>query len=470
MANKKNSYSIEEVIKDSKTNDEFMQFNLLSNWCWVKLGVLAEFIDYRGKTPKKTTEGIRLITAKNIRMNKLKFEPLEFISEEDYDNWMTRGIPKKGDILLTTEAPLGNVAELDTDEKVALAQRVITLVPKDAVHNRYLKIILQSPQLQHVLSKNSTGTTVSGIKASRLKDIKIPLPPFNEQKRIAEKVKRLLSKIEDAKHLIEEVKETFELRRAAILDNAFRGRLGTNEDDEYSMMGAIGKDNCISKVDKLYEVPENWVYVKLGKVVEFQGGSQPPKSVFKDEQLDGYIRLIQIRDFKSDKFKTYIPKELARRTFDENDVMIGRYGPPVFQILRGLSGAYNVALMKAIPINNLMDNDYLYYFLQVPFIQNPVIKDSHRTAGQTGIRKELIEDFVIGLPPLNEQKRIVEKVERLLDKMEFEKISTQIAMHKLEELKQSILSKAFQGELGTNDPNKENTIELLKKILQEQVK
>ncbi len=74
-----------------------------------------------------------------------------------------------------------------------------------------------------------------------------------------------------------------------------------------------------------YDIPENWVYVRLGKVVEFQGGSQPPKSVFKDEQLDGYIRLIQIRDFKSDKFKTYIPKELAKRTFEENDVMIGRY-------------------------------------------------------------------------------------------------------------------------------------------------
>ncbi len=218
-----------------------------------------------------------------------------------------------------------------------------------------------------------------------------------------------------------------------------------------------------------YDIPENWVYVRLGKVVEFQGGSQPPKSVFKDEQLDGYIRLIQIRDFKSDKFKTYIPKELAKRTFEENDVMIGRYGSPVFQILRGLSGAYNVALMKATPVKCLMDNDYLYYLLQVPFIQSPVIKESHRTAGQTGIRKELIEGFVIGLPPLNEQKRIAEKVERLLSKIEEAKQLIEEAKETFELRRAAILDKAFRGELTRKwreeHPDIENAEVLYDKII-----
>ncbi|MGP3781104.1 restriction endonuclease subunit S [Bacillus sp. 4A_MP3] len=218
-----------------------------------------------------------------------------------------------------------------------------------------------------------------------------------------------------------------------------------------------------------YDIPENWVYVRLGKVVEFQGGSQPPKSVFKDEQLDGYIRLIQIRDFKSDKFKTYIPKELAKRTFEENDVMIGRYRSPVFQILRGLSGAYNVALMKATPVKCLMDNDYLYYLLQVPFIQSPVIKESHRTAGQTGIRKELIEGFVIGLPPLNEQKRIAEKVERLLSKIEEAKQLIEEAKETFELRRAAILDKAFRGELTRKwreeHPDIENAEVLYDKII-----
>ena len=74
------------------------------------------------------------------------------------------------------------------------------------------------------------------------------------------------------------------------------------------------------------------------------------------------MRLVQIRDFKSDSFKVYIPKQLAKRPFIKTDVMIGRYGPPIFQILRGLEGSYNVALMKAIPRVKELDNDYLFYY------------------------------------------------------------------------------------------------------------
>jgi type I restriction enzyme S subunit len=87
----------------------------------------------------------------------------------------------------------------------------------------------------------------------------------------------------------------------------------------------------------------------LGKVCEFVGGSQPPKAVFEKVETSDNIRLIQIRDYKSDKHIVYIPKSMAKRFCNATDVMIGRYGPPLFQILRGIDGAYNVALMKAVP-------------------------------------------------------------------------------------------------------------------------
>ncbi|MFA0125921.1 hypothetical protein AB4400_31645, partial [Vibrio sp. 10N.261.48.A2] len=83
----------------------------------------------------------------------------------------------------------------------------------------------------------------------------------------------------------------------------------------------------------------------LDDVCCFVGGSQPEKSTFSYKQQPGYIRLIQIRDYKSDKNTVYIPEKLARKKCDENDIMIGRYGPPIFQILRGIEGAYNVALI-----------------------------------------------------------------------------------------------------------------------------
>ena len=92
------------------------------------LGDLLEaLIDYRGKTPPKSTSGIPLITAKVIKGGVINEDGLEYVSEETYSSWMRRGFPKLGDILITTEAPLGEVAQLRTDSRVALAQRVILL-------------------------------------------------------------------------------------------------------------------------------------------------------------------------------------------------------------------------------------------------------------------------------------------------------------------------------------------------------
>ena len=103
------------------------------------------------------------------------------------------------------------------------------------------------------------------------------------------------------------------------------------------------------KLTEVGVIPEDWEDLTVGAAIEFQGGSQPEKSVFSTQPRPGFVRLIQIRDYKSDRFEVFAPIVLLRRFCDENDIMIGRYGPPVFQILRGLSGAYNVALIKAIP-------------------------------------------------------------------------------------------------------------------------
>ena len=100
-------------------------------------------------------------------------------------------------------------------------------------------------------------------------------------------------------------------------------------------------------------LPVGWKKTEVGENIKFSGGAQPPRSVFSFEPQEGYIRLIQIRDYKTDKFATYIPKGLAKKLCDEDDIMIGRYGPPIFQILRGINGAYNVALIKAIPQKHL---------------------------------------------------------------------------------------------------------------------
>src|SRR6056297_3444341 len=96
-------------------------------------------------------------------------------------------------------------------------------------------------------------------------------------------------------------------------------------------------------------VPEGWKNKSVDECIKFQGGTQPPKNVFQYKPGPGLVRMIQTRDFRTDKFATYIPVENVKNSFAEDDIMIGRYGPPIFQIFRGLSGAYNVALIKATP-------------------------------------------------------------------------------------------------------------------------
>lgn len=159
------------------------------------LGNVCKFIDYRGKTPPKVTNGIPLITAKIIK-NGIIQEPQEFIAPDFYDEWMRRGIPKKGDIIITTEAPLGEVAQIKTDDKMAFAQRIIILEPdRNVLNPNYLLYALQDVVLKTRIEARASGTTVFGIKASELKKVEIELPPIGEQYRIGTTLSLLDEKI-----------------------------------------------------------------------------------------------------------------------------------------------------------------------------------------------------------------------------------------------------------------------------------
>jgi type I restriction enzyme, S subunit len=148
--------------------------------------VMEKIIDYRGKTPPKTDQGIKLITAKVVKDGQITEGNHEYISEETFDGWMTRGFPKKWDVLITTEAPLGEVAILRTSERIALAQRIVLLRGRpDLVDQMYLMYVLKTEYVQNQLYERSSSTTVLGIRQSELRKVKVPLPPLPEQKRIA---------------------------------------------------------------------------------------------------------------------------------------------------------------------------------------------------------------------------------------------------------------------------------------------
>jgi type I restriction enzyme, S subunit len=295
---------------------------------------------------------------------------------------------------------------------------IYPLSPNHAVLDRgYLYHQLLSPRFTDFAICGSARAGMPKVNRDHLFTFQIPLPPLPEQQRIV-----------------------------GILDEAFADIATAKANAEKNLQNARALFESHLHAVFTHRGP-GWVETTLGDVCSFVGGSQPPKSVFVSEPGPDLIRLIQIRDYKSDKNVVYIPRSLARRFCDADDVMIGRYGPPIFQILRGLEGAYNVALMKAVPKEAKLDRDYLYYFLKNPDLLEYVIYHSARAAGQIGLTKETLEPYPLALPSLPEQRLITARLDAL--QTETRRLEALYAkkLAALDELKSALLHQAFSGQL-----------------------
>ena len=192
--------------------------------------IVKKFVDYRGATPEKVSNGIPLITARNIKNAAIDFSlSQEFIKEEDYDNWMVRGFPEKGDVVVTTEAPLGESAQI-IDTNIALAQRVILLkAQKNKITNEYLKYHFVSTFGQGELWSKGTGSTAIGIKASHFKGTLVLVPRLEEQQKIAQFLDQETSKIDNlitkTRTSIDHLKEY----RTALISAAVTGKIDVRE-------------------------------------------------------------------------------------------------------------------------------------------------------------------------------------------------------------------------------------------------
>lgn len=183
-------------------------------WEERKIIDVADYVDYRGKTPKKTEDGIFLITAKNVKMGCLDYEiSQEFIAIDDFENVMSRGKAKIGDVLITTEAPLGNVAQIDRED-VALAQRIIKYRGiKGILNNDFLVQRFLSDKFQAALNALASGGTVQGIKGSLLHQMEISLPSELEQTALGDFFRRLDETLAQARARLA---KTQQLKRAML--------------------------------------------------------------------------------------------------------------------------------------------------------------------------------------------------------------------------------------------------------------
>lgn len=324
---------------------------------------------------------------------------------------------RAGDLIISTANSwnlVGKAAWIPQLEWEAAAGGFVSILRAhpQKVFPRYLYHWIVTDQTQANLRKCARQTTsISNLSIPQALELKIPLPPLEEQKRIA-----------------------------GILDQADAlRRLRARALDKLNTLGqAIFHEMFGAPHQNPFEFPK----AKLGEIIKFIGGSQPPKKYFLYEDGPDRVRFVQTRDFRTDDYPTYVPSSLAKRPFTSDDVIIGRYGPPVFQIFRGLSGTYNVALMKAEPKGETL-KDFIYFLLKEPTLHGYVVANSERTGGQTGVNLALLNEYPVYSPPLGLQQEFSRRIIAVSAQLDQQRYSLQ----KVNSLFASLQHRAFRGEL-----------------------
>ena len=445
---------------EMKCIDEEIPFEIPNGWEWCRLNDLYNFIDYRGATPHKLSKGIPLITAKNVKQGYLDYTVKDFISSEEYSNRLSRGVSHKGDILFTTEAPLGNVAIADLDVYSA-GQRLITLQAyiQCFTNNDMFMFFMLSPLFQELVMSYKTGTTVAGIKASKLKEVLIPTPPISEQSRIVKKLQTLLPFIEKysrsqtllnifnteikdklrksflqeairgklvpqiaedgtAQELLEQIKaekqelvKEGKLKRSALNDSViFRG--GDNRYYE-----KIGK-KCVDITEEIpFEIPASWAWCHLNDIAESDLGKTMNKGQNSGElvpylcSINVYWNKIDLSKIKQAQFTEI---ELAKYLLQKNDLLICEGG----DIGRAAIWDINETIYYQNALHRVRFYGKIFpkFFLYILSLYKALGLLDKKSKGMTikHFTKSALNSIVIPLPPLLEQKRIIEKIEQLM--------------------------------------------------------
>lgn len=451
------------------------RWEIARSWSWRALADLVLFVDYRGKTPAKLSEGIRLLTAKNVRKGEINLAPEEFLSEEEYHAWMTRGFPKAGDVLFTTEAPMGNAAVVKLTDRFALAQRVICFQSYGAIDSSFLVLQILSTQFQVILDKNGTGVTAKGIKASKLKQLPIAVPPLAEQKRIVAKVEELMAlcdrleaqqqEREDRSAALARASLTrfaeaptpanlhhlfhpsyaispAELRKA-ILTLAVQGKLVPQDlDDEpaeewlQTIEEPTSNKNTGNEIGiPTYSLPDQWIWLTMSAVFEVAGGIQKTPHRTPRNNAHPYLGVgnvyrgrLDLRNIKEFELE---PGELERRRLIPGDLLIIEGNGSFNEIGRCAKWSGEIEncvhqnhVIRCRPFDSRI-SDFVLLFLNSPNGVEIMQRLAITSSGLYSLSVGKIRQIEVPLPPLAEQSRIVAKVDQLMALVD--ELETQLA-------------------------------------------
>ena len=367
------------------------------DWEVKRLRDACDYVDYRGKSPNKSSDGIFLVTAKNIRDGYIDYNiSKEFIPIDEFDETMRRGKAQIGDVLITTEAPLGHIAQID-NPNIALAQRVIKYSGKNGLRNTYLKYYLMSEGFQTILIANATGSTALGIKGSRLHQLPIIIPSTEEQDRIISSLQLWDTAIAKQTALIEQLT----LRKRGLMQQLLTGKK--------RLKGFEGKWTKRTYSSILKEIKRSlvWDEDELYKLISVRRRSEGlffRESLYGREIATKNLRPTKAGDFLISKMQiVHGASGLVTEDFDNAKI----------------SGSYIALVAKD---DNILDIEYFNLWSQTPrFYHQTFISSFGVHIEKMTFDLDTFMSFGMPLPSINEQHAIVSIMESITKEIEIQK-------------------------------------------------
>ena len=472
------------------------EIKLPKGWVLTAVKEFCEKITDASHNPPKAKEsGVPMLSAKNISKGKISFDGGRLIAKEDFDIEHKRTRVSIGDVLLTTVATLGRTAVVDKASGKFALQRSVSVLGSEQVDSVFLKYSLDNPEVQSFISMNARGNAQKGFYINQLKELQVKLAPIEEQKRIVEKLDSLLAQVDTIQQRLNHLPDIIKRFRQSVLAAAVSGKLTEqwrvdNSKDllsltEYKKL-TLDLYNSKKKADKsriekikakewFYSskgfIPAGWVDSHLIDITSVITCGVAKKPNYIDEGIK-FLSAQNAKPFAPNLNKIKYISQEDFETFtvgaqpEKNDVLYSRVGANFGEacvIPWDFDFAIYVSLTLIKPYRNLIDEHYLTMFLNS---KDGVLQSRGGIMG-SGIQNlnvENVRKYKVPLPSLREQSEIVRLVEQyfaLADTLEKNLVN---AKQRVDNLTQSILAKAFRGELVPQEPNDEPADKLLARI------
>ena len=436
MPKKKTALTIEERLQQALVPAEEQPYEVPENWVWVRLGAIAEIVT--GGTPsKKHPEyyggNFPFYKPSDLDQGRLTYDASEYLSEEGKN--VSRIIPKNSTAVCCIGS-IGKCGYLMCDGTTN--QQINSAIPK--INSLCLYYYLCTENFVQDLLSMASATTIAIVNKSKMESCAFPLPPLSEQQRIVERIEELLAKLDEAKERLQEVADSFAVRKAAILHNAFTGELTKQ----------WRRENGVSD--------ESWEEKKLSEITENQESKRIPLS---KSQRDNMNRIYDYYGASGiiDKVDDYI--------FEGKKLLIGEDGANLVTRSKDIAfiadGKYWVN--NHAHILDVKDTVLLMYLCN--YINNMDLIPYVTGSAQPKLTQAKMNNIKIFLPTLPEQHEIVRLIDDLLARERAAQQAAEQALASIDLMKKSILARAFRGELGTNKASEASALELLKQVLAE---